>query len=81
MIFKMNEFKIGGKVTLSENEKYIIVDIVEYNRELYYFASTISKPVQSKIFKRIDENNKTYIEFIEDEKIIQEIVKIVINKL
>ena len=30
----MNKFKIGGKVTLSENEKYIIVDIVENNKEI-----------------------------------------------
>ena len=76
----MNEFKIGGKLTLSENEKYIIVDIVEYNKEIYYFASTISKPVKSKIFKRIDENNKTYIEFVKDKKIIQNVAKIVIDK-
>lgn len=76
----MNKFKIGGKVTLSENEKYIIVDIVEYNKEIYYFASTVSKPIKSKIFQRIDENNKTYIEFVEDKKIIKEIAKIIIDK-
>ena len=76
----MNKFKIGGKVTLSENEKYIIVDIVEYNKKIYYFASTVSKPIKSKIFQRIDENNKTYIEFVEDKKIIKEIAKIIIDK-
>ncbi len=76
----MNKFKIGGKVTLSENEKYIIVDIVEYNKEIYYFACTVSKPIKSKIFQKIDENNKTYIEFVEDKKIIKEIAKIIIDK-
>lgn len=73
----MNEFKIGGEITLGENEKYIIVDIVKIDDEIYYFASTRKKPIIPKIFQRIDENGKTYIDFIDD----PEIIKKVTNKI
>lgn len=75
----MKEFKIGGEVTLGENEKYIIVDIIEYEGEKYYFASTSKKPVIPKVFRRIDEDGKTYIDFVEDPKIIKYIADKVVN--
>lgn len=75
----MNEFKIGGKVTLDENEKYIIVDIIEYENELYYFASSIKKPIIPKVFKRTDKNGRTYIEFIEEPQILKYIADKVVN--
>lgn len=75
----MNEFKIGGKVTLGENEEYIIVDIIEYESEIYYFASTANKPIIPKVFQRIDENGKTYINFIDDPKIMKYIADKVVK--
>lgn len=75
----MNEFKIGGEITLDENEKYIIVDIVKLNNEIYYFASSKKKPITPKIFQRIDEGKNTFIEFIEDPKIIKKILEKVIK--
>lgn len=75
----MDEFKIGGKVTLGENETYIIVDIIKYENELYYFASSDNKPIIPKVFQRIDENSKTYIKFVEDPKIIKYIAEKVTN--
>lgn len=76
----MEEFKIGGKVTLGENEVYIIVDIIEYENDIYYFASTAKKPIIPKVFQRIDENGKTFINFIEDPKIIKYIADKVVNE-
>lgn len=67
----MYDFKIGGKVTISENEKYIIVDIVEYNNEKYYFASSMEKPITPIIFQKVEDKGKTYIKVIEDLKIIK----------
>ncbi len=76
----MGEFKIGGKVTLGENEVYIIVDIIEYENDIYYFASTTKKPIIPKVFQRIDENGKTFINFVEDPKIIKYIADKVVNE-
>ena len=76
----MKEFKIGGKVTLEENEKYIIVDIIEYEGEKYYFASSDRKPIVPKVFQRIDEDGKTFIKFVEDIKIIKYITNKVVNE-
>lgn len=76
----MKEFKIGGKVTLGENEKYIIVDIIEYEGEKYYFASSDRKPIVPKVFQRIDEDGKTFIKFVEDIKIIKYITNKVVNE-
>ncbi len=76
----MKEFKIGGKLKLTENEEYIIVDIIEYNNEIYYFASSVKKPITPKVFQRIDEDGKTYINFVEDKEIIKYIAKKVANE-
>lgn len=75
----MGEFKIGGKVTLGEDETYIIVDIIKYEKELYYFASSTKKPITPKVFQRIDEEGKVYIDFIEDPKILKYIADKVVN--
>lgn len=75
----MYEFKVGGKVTLSEKEIYIIVDIVEYNGEKYYFASSTKKPIIPKLFQKLDEDGKTYIKFVEDPKIIKYVANKVAN--
>ena len=75
----MKEFKIGGIVTLSENEKYIIVDIVEIENEIYYLASTNKKPIIPKVFRRIEENGKTFIDFVEDKNLIKKISNKIIN--
>ena len=69
----MKEFKIGGTVTLSEDEKYIIVDIINLDGEVYYLASTNKKPISPKVFQRIEENGKVFIDFIEDKEIIKKI--------
>ena len=58
----MKEFKIGGKVTLGEDESYIIVDIIEYEDNTYYFVSSTKKPIIPKVFQRIEEDGKVYIE-------------------
>lgn len=69
----MKEFKIGGIVTLSENEKYIIVDIITIDGEVYYLASTNKKPIIPKVFQKIEEDGKVFIDFIEDKEIIKKI--------
>lgn len=75
----MKEFKVGGKVKLAENEEYRIVDVIEYNGEKYYFASSCKKPINPVVFKRINDGEKTFIEFINDTEILKYISNKIIN--
>lgn len=71
----MKEFKIGGKVTINENESYRIIDIIKKDGKTYYFSCTNQKPIEPKIFQRIEDNGKTYIEIVENPEIIKEIAE------
>ena len=75
----MKEFKVGGKVTISEDESYRIVDIVEQNGKIYYFSCTEKKPIMPKIFERIEENGEVFIVMVEDPIIIKEISEKIIE--
>ncbi len=75
----MKEFKIGGKVKISDDEIYRIVDIIERNGKTYYFSCTEKKPILPKIFERIEENGETFIKIIEDAEIIREISEKIIE--
>lgn len=69
----MKDFKIGGKVIINEEESYIIVDIVTIKDKIYYFACTEQKPIKPKVFERIENGGKTYINIVENPEIIKEI--------
>lgn len=69
----MKEFKIGGRVVINEKESYRIIDIVTINDKLYYFACTEQKPIKPKVFEKIENGGKTYINIVENPKIIKEI--------
>lgn len=76
----MKEFKIGGKVTIDENETYRIVDIIEKNNKKYYFACTEKKPVKPVVFQRIEENGDVFLKIEEDKQIIKEIAEKIIQE-
>lgn len=76
----MKEFKIGGKITISENESYRIVDIVELDGKKYYFSCTEKKPIVPKVFERIDEDGETFINKVENPEIIKEISEKILGK-
>lgn len=76
----MKEFKIGGKITISENESYRIVDIVELYGKKYYFSCTEKKPIIPKVFERIDEDGETFINIVENPEIIKEISEKILGK-
>lgn len=75
----MKEFKIGGKVTISENETYRIVDIIEKDGKTYYFACTDQKPISPIVFERVEENGKVFIAIEDDPKIIKEIAETILE--
>ncbi len=75
----MKEFKIGGKVTIDENESYRIVDIVKMSENTYYFACTENKPITPKVFERIEKDGKVYINIVENSEIIRNILEKVLK--
>lgn len=76
----MKEFKIGGKLTLGDNEEYFIVDIINYENNIYYFASPTKKPIIPKVFQRIEDDGKVYVKFVEDPEIKKYIANKVVNE-
>lgn len=69
----MKEFKIGGKITISDTESYRIVDIIEKDGKKYYFSCTEKKPILPQIFERVDKDGEVYIKIVENMQIIKEI--------
>lgn len=69
----MNEFKIGGKITLDNNTSYRIIDIIKEKDLEYYFCSTTEKPIEPKVFIKKEENGKIFMGEIIDKKILQKI--------
>ena len=47
--------------------------IVNLDGEVYYLASTNKKPIRPKVFQRIEESGKVFIDFIEDKELIKKI--------
>lgn len=74
------EFKIGGKITLKDDESYLIVDIVEENQTKYYFCSTMKKPISPKVFEKEEKDGKTFVRLVEDNDLIAKIANKVIEK-
>jgi len=61
----MNESYLKKVITLNDNEKWYICDETEQNGSIYYLALKLdaSNEIQdeSKIFKRVEKDNKVYI--------------------
>ncbi len=75
----MKEFKVGGRVTISEDESYRIIDIIKHNGKTYYFSCTEQRPIRPKIFERVEKNGEVYIVMVEDQALIKEISEEVIS--
>ena len=76
----MKEFKIGGKITVSQNESYIIINIIKKDEKKYYICSTYTKPVKPKVFERIEKNGKIFIKVVDDPKILKEIAEKILSE-
>lgn len=64
-------------ITLEDNTEYLILDIVEYNKDKYLYCVEIDKnenPTDNyKYFKSNEDSNEIYIEEVSDTKILTEI--------
>ena len=66
----MEEYKIGGKITLTDNTSYRIIDIIKENEIEYLFCCTTQKPIVPKIFEKKIENGKVFVKLEEDPEIL-----------
>ena len=67
------EFKIGGKITLSENKKYYILDIIELDGEKYLFCTTAVGKIKPVVLKTGEIDGKTKVKIEENPVIIRDV--------
>lgn len=76
----MENFKIGGKITLEDNESYRILDILKYKGLDYLFCCTEIKPIEPKVLFCKEMDGEIFVSVEENPIILKEISKIIINK-
>ena len=68
-------------ITLDDNKEYLILDIIDYLNKKYLYCVLVDEddiPTQEyKYVEVINENNETYIEEVNDEKILENLVNLV----
>lgn len=74
------EFKVGGKITLSENEKYYIIEITEYKGNQYLFCTTAQGKVQPALLQVEEIDGEMMVRLEENPLIIYEISKKILER-
>lgn len=72
--------KCNNIITLENNEKYLTLNEVTYNKENYFLVMGVDEekniiPGKVNIFKKINKDNEIYIEIIKDSDLIMELTK------
>lgn len=67
----MKEFKIGGKITLEDNNAYRIVDIVNEDGIDYYFCCTVEKNIKPKVLVKKEIDGKVFMKEVTNPKILK----------
>ena len=67
------ELKIGGKITLSENEVYYILEIVNYEGKKYLFCTTAVGKIEPAILQVAEIDEKTKVRTKKNPVIIKNI--------
>ncbi len=72
--------KCNNIITLENNEKYLTLNEVTYNKEHYFLVMGVDEekniiPGKVNIFKEINKDNEIYIEIIKDSDLIMELTK------
>ena len=76
----VKKMKCNNIITLENNEKYLTLNEVTYNKEHYFLVMGVDEekniiPGKVNIFKEINKNNEIYIEIIKDSDLIMELTK------
>jgi hypothetical protein len=76
----MERIAKGEVITLEDNNEYIVLDVVELEGRRYLYLVD-EKSQKVIVAEEIIEGNDIIIETLDDQKRIEEIVKIVIERL
>ena len=76
----MERLQKGEYITLDDNKEYYVVEIVEQGDNKYLYLVN-DNPASVVVAEEIVENNKVFIETLDDQNKISEIVKIVLERL
>jgi len=80
------KIKINTIITLSNNERYVVLNETMYQDKKYFLVMGIDEKkevIQSKvaIFEEILENDLTYVSKVEDSKLIIELTNLLKSQL
>ena len=76
----MEEFKVGGKITLEDNEVYRIVDILRENGKDYLFCCTTKKPIIPKLLEQKKINGEVFVREEDNLEILKKIATRIISE-
>lgn len=68
-----SKYKVGGKITLSKDEEYRILDIKSFENNEYIFCVTSSKPIVPILFEYKNINGKDCVKQVKDTRLIEKI--------
>ena len=75
---------IRDVITFEDNKEYVILDIVDFNKEKYLYCVGIDNEENSTnefiCFKSIEENNEFYVEEVLDKNLLNDIINMFKNK-
>lgn len=74
------EFKVGGKITLDDNEEYVIIDVMEFNNSQYLYCTTAKGKIKPTILKVGKFDGKTFMKIEENPLIIYELSRKILEK-
>lgn len=74
------EFKVGGKITLNENEKYYIIEIIEDKNAKYLFCTDAKEKIKPVILEVREFDGKTMVRKEDSPEIIQKITTSILEK-
>ena len=75
----MNDIKIGGKITLDDGSKFVIVKVLKVNDKDYIFCTTLNKKVSPTVFEYKFVNDKLIVRIENDEKLVKKICEKIKN--
>lgn len=74
------ELKIGGKITLSENRVFYILEIIEYNNGKYLFCTTATGKIKPAVLQVGEIDGETKVRIEKNPEIIRDITTKILEK-
>lgn len=70
----------GEILILDNNKEYLILDIINCHKTEYVYLTTISKPIEILIGRKVEENGESYIDKVNDQEEIKYVLSVLLEK-